>query len=200
MITFKKRKIEVINKGASGIIWKCKICYICKDKAGDKHAKDIKYQKIRVIVIIVKLFIIICYLKNSILKEVSVVCHNGSSYDYHFIIKELLEEFEKQFTCLGKNTEKCITLSVPIQKEITRIDTNVEEVIKKIFCKLQFMHSTLSNLVNNLAQRIYKTKCNNQYDNKKYKTWGIKYKDCESFLEYTNLKRWFNRIQMLFLQ
>ena len=33
--------------------------------------------------------------------------HNGSTYDYHFIIKELAEEFEEEFECLGeiqKNT------------------------------------------------------------------------------------------------
>ena len=40
------------------------------------------------------------------LKKITIAFHNGSSYDYHFIIKELAEEFEKQFT-LGetlKNT------------------------------------------------------------------------------------------------
>ena len=42
--------------------------------------------------------------------------HNGSTYDYHFIIKELAEEFEGEFECLGENTEKCITFSVPIKK------------------------------------------------------------------------------------
>ena len=31
--------------------------------------------------------------------------HSWSNFDYHFIIKELVEEFEKQFTCLGGNTE-----------------------------------------------------------------------------------------------
>ena len=31
--------------------------------------------------------------------------HNESSYDYHFIMKELAEEFKKQFTSLGENTE-----------------------------------------------------------------------------------------------
>ena len=28
------------------------------------------------------------------------------SYDYHFIVNELTEEFEKQSTCLEENTEK----------------------------------------------------------------------------------------------
>ena len=34
-----------------------------------------------------------------------IAFHNGSSYDYHFIIKELPEKLEKQCTCLGENTE-----------------------------------------------------------------------------------------------
>ena len=39
-------------------------------------------------------------------ENIPIVFHNGSNYDYHFIIKELAEEFEKQFTCLGEITEK----------------------------------------------------------------------------------------------
>ena len=35
---------------------------------------------------------------------------------HHFIIKELAEEFKEQFECLGENTEKYITFSVPIKK------------------------------------------------------------------------------------
>ena len=37
-------------------------------------------------------------------------------------MKELAEEFEGQFPCLGKNTEKCATFSVPIKIEVIRID------------------------------------------------------------------------------
>ena len=40
----------------------------------------------------------------------------GSNYDYNFIIKELAEEFKKQFTCLGGNTEKYEIFKVPIEK------------------------------------------------------------------------------------
>ena len=43
----------------------------------------------------------ICNLKYSILREIPVVFRNGSSYDYHFIIKELAKEFEGEFNCLG---------------------------------------------------------------------------------------------------
>ena len=46
-------------------------------------------------------------LNYSVPKKIPIVFHNGSNYYYHFfIIKELGEEFKKQFTCLGENSEK----------------------------------------------------------------------------------------------
>ena len=60
----------------------------------------------------------ICNLSYKVPKEIPVVIHNGSTYDCHFIIKQLAEEFEGQFECLGENTEKYITFSVPIKKEV----------------------------------------------------------------------------------
>ena len=39
-------------------------------------------------------------------EKISIVFHNGSNYDYHFIIKESAEEFFKKFACLGENTKK----------------------------------------------------------------------------------------------
>ena len=60
----------------------------------------------------------ICNLSCKTPKEIHLVFHNGSTCDYHFIIKELAEEFEGQFECLGENTEKYITFLVPIKKEL----------------------------------------------------------------------------------
>ena len=61
-------------------------------------------------------------------KEIPLVFHNSSSYNYHFIIKELAEEFKGQFECLGENTEKYITFSVLIKKELD----NGKTIIYKI--------------------------------------------------------------------
>ena len=72
----------------------------------------------------------ICNLKYSVIKNVPIISHNGSSYDYHFIIKELAKESKKQFTCL-----------VPMEKEVARIDKNGEESRKKISSILQFIDS-----------------------------------------------------------
>ena len=63
-------------------------------------------------------------------KKIPIVFHDESDYDYHFIIKELAEEFKKSFTCLGESTEKCITFTVPVEKEVTRTDKNGEEITK----------------------------------------------------------------------
>ena len=60
----------------------------------------------------------ICNLRYKIPEEILVVFHNGSTYNYYFIIKELAKEFEGQFECLGENTEKYIPLSVLIKKEL----------------------------------------------------------------------------------
>ena len=58
----------------------------------------------------------VCNLRYIKPKEFPVIFHNGSTYDYHFIHNELAKEFKCQFECLGDNTEKYITFSLPIQK------------------------------------------------------------------------------------
>ena len=40
----------------------------------------------------------ICNLKHCVPKKKPIIVHNESNYDYHFIIKELAEEFKKQCT------------------------------------------------------------------------------------------------------
>ena len=83
----------------------------------------------------------ICNLRYKIPKEILIVFHNSSTYDHHFILKELAEEFEGEFECLGENTEKYITFSVPIKKEITKKDKDDNDKITKISYKIKFMAS-----------------------------------------------------------
>ena len=91
--------------------------------------------------------------------------HNGSTYDYHFIIRELAEEFEGEFECLDENTEKYITFSGPIKKEITKKDKNDNDKITKISYKIKFidscrfMSTSLSNLVSNLSEGLHNDRC-----------------------------------------
>ena len=97
-------------------------CHICqKEFCYDKNEKNKfkLYQKVRNHCHYTGKFIdaahSICNLRYKVQREISVIIHNGSKYDYHFIIKELAEEFKGQFECLGENTEKYITFSIPIK-------------------------------------------------------------------------------------
>ena len=117
----------------------------------------------------------ICNLKYGVPKKIPIAFNDGSNYDYHFIIKEPAEEFKKQFTCLGENNEKYITFTVPIEKEVTKIDKNAEEITNNTSYILQstdstrFMASSLSNLNNNLSERISRIKCKFGHDDEKCK-------------------------------
>ena len=100
-------------------------------------------------------------------KEIPVAFHNGSTYDCHFIIKELVKEFEGNYVCLGENTEKYITFSVPLKKKIK--NKNIEITYKiKFIDSYRFISSSLSKLVDNLSEGIH----------------NDKYADCESCLDY----------------
>ena len=91
-----------------------------------------------------------CNLNYKISKEIPVVFHNGSTYEYHFIIKQLAREFEGNFECRGENTEKYITFSTPIKKEHDNGKTTTYKV--KFVDSCRFVQSSLSNLVDNLSE------------------------------------------------
>ena len=99
----------------------------------------------------------ICNLSYKVPREIPVVFHNGSTYDYHFIIKQLAEEFKGQFRCLGENTEKYITFSVPIKKELDNNKTIIYKL--KFIDSYRLMPTSLSDLVDNLSE-INKKECN----------------------------------------
>ena len=65
---------------------------------------------------------------------------------------------------------------------------NVQSYSKKCPNSARFMVSSLSNLVNNLSEGIHRIKCKYGHDDKKCETWEVKYKYCDCFLEYTNVK------------
>ena len=85
-------------------------------------------------------------------REIPVIFHNGSSYDHHFIIKGLAEEFDGDFECLGENKEKHITFSVPIKKEFDEAGTIIYGI--KFIDSFRFMSTSLSNLVDNLSNKV----------------------------------------------
>ena len=92
--------------------------------------------------------------------------HNSSKYEYHFIIKELAEKFERQFEYLGENTEKYITYSEPIKKKLENNKTISYKI--KFIHSFRFISSSISSLVDNLSEGLHNYKCT----------------DCKSCLEY----------------
>ena len=121
-------------------------------------------------------------------KEIPVVFHNGSTYDYHFIIKKLLKEFDGNFECLGENTEKYITFPVPIKKMIENKDLQITYKIKFID-SYRFMSSSLSKLVDNLSEGVHNNKCldcNSCLD-------SVKTKNEKFFLKFFNCNTYYKK-------
>ena len=95
-------------------------------------------------------------------KEIPIIFHNRSNYGYHFIIKELANGLKGKFECLGENTEKHKTFSVRIENKIKKVDKDGNGDIPTVSYKInfidsaRFMVSSLSNLIDNLAEEIHK--------------------------------------------
>ena len=167
IINYETKEMIPLTKKEEKRHNKQKICYICKKgfSANDNNKKrhkvkdpcyyTVKYRGAD-----------ICNLRCKILKEIPVIFHNGSAYDYHFIIKE----FKEQFECLRENTEKYITFSVPLKKELG--NGKLITYKRKFIDSFRFMSSSLSSLVDNLSEGLHSDKC----------------RDCKSSLDYTSVK------------
>ena len=145
---------------------KCPICKkeLCYDKNEEKKFK--LYQKVRDHCHYTGKFRgaahSICNLRYKVPREIPVVFHNGSTYNYHFIIKQLAEQFKGKLSCLGENTEKHSTFSIPIKN-------NENKTYKLKFTNsYRFMSTSLLDLVNNLSE--------------------IKNKYCKTCMERKNIK------------
>ena len=166
IINYEKKKMISLTTEEKTHYNEQEICYIRK-KEFDKMNYKVRYHchytgKYR------RAAHNICNLRYKIPKEIPLVFHNGSTYDYHFIIKELVKEFDGNFECLGENIEKYITFSVPIKKKIENIGIEITYKIKFID-SYRFIESKL---IDNLSEGIHNNKCDN----------------CESCLDYIKTK------------
>ena len=107
IFNFKKKKWSYQQKSSRNHE-NAKILNICKEKVENKCTKYEEYGKVRDHCHYLGEYRgaahSIFNLKYSVPKKTPVVFQNGSNYDYHFIIKELAEEFEKPFTYLEEST------------------------------------------------------------------------------------------------
>ena len=104
IINYKEKEMISLTDKENNSYGKQKVCHICKkefcyDKNEEKKFK--LYQKVRDHCHYTGKFRgavhSICNLSYKVPKEIPVVIHNGSTYDYHFIIKQLAEEFKGEF-------------------------------------------------------------------------------------------------------
>ena len=90
IINFKKKKNNLLKEQQESYK-NATICSICKEKFENKYVKD-KYCKVRYHCNYVREYRgavhNMCNLKYSVPNKIPLVFHNGSNYDYHFIIKE----------------------------------------------------------------------------------------------------------------
>ena len=61
---------------------------------------------------------LICNLRYSTHIGIPVFFHNGTNYDFNLIITELAKGFRSEMRCIRLNTNKYISFSIPIKKEI----------------------------------------------------------------------------------
>ena len=155
IINYEKKKMIPLTTEEKIYHNKQKTCYICKKEFNNNAKKNYKVRdhcdytgKYR------GAAHNICNIRYKVSKEIPIVFHNGSTYDYHFIVKEIAKEFDGNFECLGENTEKYITFSVPINKKIENKDLEITFKIKFID-SYRFMSSSLSKLVDNLPEGIH---------------------------------------------
>ena len=86
---------------------------------------------------------VICSKKTSTPLEIPIVFHNGSRYNYHFIVKELEKRFKKNFSCTGENSEKYITFLFSLMM--------FKNIKVKFIDSFRFMNQSLSKLVDYLT-------------------------------------------------
>ena len=154
IINCEKRVMVPLTKEEKEDYNNQKVCYICKKEFIDDKVRDHchytgKYRGAAHNT---------CNLRYKIPKNIPVIFHSGSTYDYHFIIRELVKEFESNFECLGENTEKYITFSVPIKKRLRNKYIEITYKIKFVD-NFRFMATSLSKLVDNLMEGIHNDKC-----------------------------------------
>ena len=102
ILSYEKKEMIPLTKEEKKIHNEQKVCYICKKRfSTDDNNK--KCHKVKDHYHYTGKYRVgahdICNLRYKIPKEIPVVFHNGSTFDYHFIVKELAQEFEGEFEC-----------------------------------------------------------------------------------------------------
>ena len=166
IINCEKKEMITLNHEEHESYKNRKFCFICKKRfINDEDNKE--YHKVRDHCYFIGKYRGTahnkCSINYKISKNIPVVFHNGSIYDYHFIIRG------------GENAEKYVNFSVPINKKVTEINKGNNKKTKyklKFIDSFRFMSTSLSNLIDNLSEGRHSNKC----------------ADCGSCLDYMSVK------------
>ena len=60
----------------------------------------------------------ICNLRYKTSKGMPTIFRNGSTYNYHFIIKQLTKECDTQLECFGENVENILLFRYQLKKNL----------------------------------------------------------------------------------
>ena len=89
-----------------------------------------------------------CNLNYKVRRDIPVIIHNAS-YDTHFIINQLAEEFKGEHNCIAENMEKYITFSVPIKNKCDDGKTVAYKL--RFIDSFRYILTSLSELVDNMS-------------------------------------------------
>ena len=101
----------------------------------------------------------LCNLRYSTQIDIPVFFHNGTNYDFNLLIEEFAKEYKSDINCIPLNTNKYISFSVPIKKEVIEPSDDDKKGKKKVLTySLRFIDSAkhmarrLSTLFDNLSE------------------------------------------------
>ena len=103
-------------------------------------------------------------MKLDVRNEIPVVFYNGSNYCYHFIIKELANEFEEKFECLEEDCN-CFLEPESVKDNSVKykylscnkkISNNIDEELKKRYKNtFKFFNNDINKSILFLREGVY---------------------------------------------
>ena len=106
-------------------------------------------------------------------KDIPIIICNAS-FDTHFKINQLAEEFKGELSCIGENMEKHITFSVTIKKKCDDGKTIAYKL--RFIDSFRFISTSLSELVDKISGNFNSIECKSCTENNRCK-------QCEKLIE-----------------
>ena len=126
IINHEKKEMIPLTDKENKFYEKQKVGYICKKGFSTDDDDNKEYQKVRDHCHYTGKFRraahSICNPRYKTPKEIPVVFHIGSTYDYHFIIKQLAKEFDGRFDWLDKIQKNILLFQYQLKKNLIMVE------------------------------------------------------------------------------